>query len=261
VYSSGSRGHNWALFERMRDVWQLQDIWSLHSRLGRLHLSDIGNEAFDQVDIVLLDDHLRHTQRLIWRDRRDMQLYDGDLPDQVFASISREFLAACVMPVTLADLFSTSGDRPIEVDGRMVHRKFQRQLQGWMEVHVKRLQYNTLIPQGLRIKSGKVELEYDGQRVRDLVLWADSSPQDCMLRVIGQQGAVLKCWNVWQSGGVAALQGPSDNAGMVIEEMSDGVRLLCSDGVGEPDFEDFIVELRFDRATQHESELSSRFRS
>jgi hypothetical protein len=150
VYSSGSRDHNWALFERMRDVWQLQDIWSLHSRLGRLHLSDIDNEAFDQVEIVLLDDHLRHTQRLIWRDRRDMQLYDGDLPDQVFASISREFLAACVMPVTLADLFSTSGDRPIEVDGRMVHRKFQRQLQGWMEVHL-------TLP---RLKAGDAQAPY-----------------------------------------------------------------------------------------------------
>jgi len=229
---------------------RLRHDYSFHSRLRTIfHLDDIGQETFDDVEMILLDDRPSGMQRLIWRSPRDAPLQEIYLPNHVFDDVARQFLAACVMPVTLSDLFGLSGCAPIEFDGRTVHRKYSRQVRGWTVVHVRRLRHNPSVPQGLRINSGKVELEMDGRRARDIVLWADSEPEECALKVIGPQGAVLRMWNVWKEGGRPYIQGPSDNAGMMIDETLGGVTLSCSDGVGKTDFEDFVARLDFSQGS------------
>jgi hypothetical protein len=57
--------------------------------------------------------------------------------------------------------------------------------------------------------------------------------------------AELTVWNQWRdsSGGIFASIG---NQGIVVvRESADSVELHCSDGVGDPHFEDLIVRLTF----------------
>jgi hypothetical protein len=55
---------------------------------------------------------------------------------------------------------------------------------------------------------------------------------------------LVRAWNVWRddSSTIGAWVG---NAGMLIEDLGDSrVRLCCSDGFGEPTFDDLVVDMR-----------------
>src|SRR5881397_2580858 len=58
------------------------------------------------------------------------------------------------------------------------------------------------------------------------------SPEPCFM-----------CGNSWDQGGI--LQSWLGNAAMLIEEKEGSVILRCSDGLGDPEFGDLVVELGF----------------
>src|SRR5262249_16162534 len=74
---------------------QLLTDWTLHSRLRSIfHLNDVVGSTFDKVRVILINDGSTGMQRLIWRDRPSMRLFEVSLPDQIFDEVARQFLSA-----------------------------------------------------------------------------------------------------------------------------------------------------------------------
>lgn len=233
---------------------ELRQGWEYDSFLRQVfYLDHVGGDAFAyHWDVILLDDGAAGAQRLIWRDNRGWpieRLSKALLPDRTFDIVAEQFIAthAPMLPVTLWGMFHWSGKEPIEFNGMVVHHQYRRQVRGWTEVRVRRLRHNWEIPQVVRVKSGRVDLEFEGQRTRDLILWADSTPEECTFSVLGQQGAMLKIWNQWREPGVVGPCGSGGNSGMLVEQTCNGLRLSCSDGLGPLDFGDLVIELGFRR--------------
>ncbi len=99
-------------------------------------------------------------------------------------------------------------------------------------------------PQGVRLKIRGGDLEVEGTRGRDLVFWEDSAPEEVRVSIVWKPRAArsLRIWNIWR-GGCEVIQAWLGNAGMRVDD--DGRRLLlrCSDGRGEPNFGDLVVEV------------------
>lgn len=220
--------------------------WELDSHLRNVfYLGEIGGEAFRDKYFLVLINGTFLSQRMIWKDNLTSVLSETYLPAYTFDSVAERFLAACVVPVQLGELFQESRWEPIEFNGQTVYHKYKRQVRGWSEVRVSRLSHNPAFVQGLRVKSGKVEIECKGQRTRDLILWSDTSLAESSFHVIGQQGAVLTFWNQWRLPGDNQPQGGTGNAGMLVSDVANVVTLSCSDGIGKPDFQDLVVRLEF----------------
>ncbi|WP_434966466.1 hypothetical protein [Janibacter indicus] len=96
--------------------------------------------------------------------------------------------------------------------------------------------------QGLRLKIRGGRLEIDGVEATDLALWHDTAPNQVEVKVHwkGKGPRSLRMWNSWEHNGVAhAWLG---NAGMRVDEVESGRFLLrCSDGEGEPEFDNLIL--------------------
>jgi len=96
--------------------------------------------------------------------------------------------------------------------------------------------------QGVRLKARGARLTIDDVEDTDFVLWQDTSPRhvEVDLRWSARGARSLRIWNTWVRDGVAhAWLG---NAGMRVDDEGQGRYLLrCSDGAGEPTFDDLVV--------------------
>lgn len=80
----------------------------------------------------------------------------------------------------------------------------------------------------------------------DLVLWQDTAPARVEIDIRMQPSGKpkLKLWNVWR-GGYGVKQAWLGNAAIQVEDDPETGRVIlrCSDGRGEPDFDDLVVAL------------------
>lgn len=99
-------------------------------------------------------------------------------------------------------------------------------------------------PQGLRLKVRGGALEVGSTAAADLVLWEDAAPAEVHIRVRwnGTGSRSLRLWNVWRVEGLT--QSWLGNAGMRVSSDEGGHFLFrCSDGEGNPDFDDLVAEV------------------
>ncbi|NTW42163.1 MAG: hypothetical protein HGA44_20180 [Cellulomonadaceae bacterium] len=96
--------------------------------------------------------------------------------------------------------------------------------------------------QGIRLKIRGGEFEANGVLATDLVVWQDASPEkfDVQVRWKANAARSLRVWNCWEVNGV--MHAWLGNAGMRVEQVSPSSLILkCSDGHGEPSFDDLVV--------------------
>ena len=140
--------------------------------------------------------------------------------------------------------FAASKGEPIEYQGKTVSGIYRRMVHPDDLVQVHFVRSNPTVREGLSISIKKGMLVVNGQPIRDSIIWTDTAPaQFDILCKPPKSGAMLHIWNAWDQNGI--LQSWLGNAGMLIEEVGESVILRCSDGLGEPDFEDLVVELGF----------------
>lgn len=149
------------------------------------------------------------------------------------------------MTETLSEMFQESNGQPILVAGKLVRTIYERSVSPGAFFSIKRLAHSHKVVQGLRIKCNSGKLEVNGQSIVDVILWADTSPAEVTIKVVGKSETTVKFWNVWRFAEI--MQAWVGNAGICIEENGSTVRLECSDGIGEPDFDDLVVEVDFGR--------------
>jgi hypothetical protein len=98
--------------------------------------------------------------------------------------------------------------------------------------------------QGLRLKVRGGTLEIESRTSGDVILWQDTAPAEIHVRVRWKPRGLrsLRIWNAWQVNDVT--QAWLGNAGMRVTPSAGGVYTLrCSDGEGEPDFDDLVAEV------------------
>ncbi|MFH7324190.1 hypothetical protein [Aeromicrobium sp. HA] len=109
-----------------------------------------------------------------------------------------------------------------------------------------RLQFLAFKPrpvQGVQLRCRGGELEIDGVKATDFVLWTDTAPQTVTVTVHATgRSTTLKLWNVWR-GGLDVTQAWLGNSAIQVDRSDEPTALVlrCSDGEGEPDFEDLVV--------------------
>ena len=146
------------------------------------------------------------------------------------------------MSETLSALFQQSSGEAIDVGGRAAQPIFVMKLgKGRQEFLVRRVKSKNAPVSGLRLKTTKGTIEVNGQQHSEIVLWADTSPQELSIIVSCKSACELKAWNVWRVDDLT--QAWVGNAGLVVEEINEGFTLRCSDGVGNVDFDDFVVQI------------------
>jgi hypothetical protein len=100
--------------------------------------------------------------------------------------------------------------------------------------------------QGVQLRMRGGTLVTDGHEGSDIVLWQDRSPRRVSIdvRCAGPRKPRLKLWNVWR-GGLDVTQAWLGNAAIQLDgnPTSGSFRIRCSDGLGEPNFDDLILQV------------------
>jgi hypothetical protein len=157
--------------------------------------------------------------------------------------------------IDFTTLFRRSGGEPVIYEGREIQPSFWLPVSRGEELQLT-LKSSARAPvQGLQVvaraKRGKVndtrcKVEIAGRTGTDFVLWTPTAPRESRVKIIeAPAGSQVGVWNVWQHPRHETMLYGVNNAGMRIEVRSpDHWVLECSDGVGDPDFTDLVVELR-----------------
>lgn len=147
------------------------------------------------------------------------------------------------MNESLSSQFQRSKGAPIQVMGHNVNQIFHTEVEGnRQDFLIRRVSAKSSPVPGLRIKAANGEIEVNGQRHSEIILWADTSPELVEIAVLSKSGCELKIWNVWRSNDVAnAWVG---NAGLLISNKDGVTTLECSDGVGDVDFSSLVAQIQ-----------------
>ncbi|MGR0116380.1 hypothetical protein [Ralstonia pseudosolanacearum] len=141
---------------------------------------------------------------------------------------------------TLAVRFQKSMGQPILIGADYVYSMYQMPITaGRQLLRISRKSARESPLQGMRLKIGDGDLLVNGQNLPDVVLWADSSPEEVQVLISANKDTVLKIWNVWSIAGT--MHAWIGNAGMLVDRTGDDALFRCSDGVGEVDFSALIV--------------------
>ncbi|MCB0994519.1 MAG: hypothetical protein KDB21_05490 [Acidimicrobiales bacterium] len=145
------------------------------------------------------------------------------------------------MDPTITDLFERSGSNTITVRGRVVRALVRLPVRDGTVVRIARIRCNEQRPEALKLALDSGVLDVNGIQAAQIGLWSDTSPEEVVVRIRGEQASALDVWNAWLIGGVDTSW--LGNAGIVSKAIPDGQALHCSDGIGPPDFTDLVVEV------------------
>lgn len=89
---------------------------------------------------------------------------------------------------------------------------------------------------------GDAELEVNGKVIgKHIVLWNDTAPPVIELGVRGN-AETLTVYNVWDAGD-GTIDARHNGAAMIIEEVPNGRRYRCNDGLADDDFDDIVFRI------------------
>jgi len=118
---------------------------------------------------------------------------------------------------------------------------FQLDVKSGDTIQVRRVSTSSLRAQALKVGADKGELRANGVLTPVAAIWTHTAPKVATLEVVGRKTRTLELWNSWSYDGVDSSW--IGGAGMRVESDGNAHTLLCSDGVGEPNFEDLVVEV------------------
>ena len=142
---------------------------------------------------------------------------------------------------SLAGAFRSGNGRKTKWQGNTVHSLFQLSVKEGDTVEITRLSSSPTRAQALKVAADKGSLRANGVVVSPIAIWTHTSPERVTLEVVGRRTRSIDIWNSWSYDGVDSSW--LGSAGMLVESIDDVHRLRCSDGLGEPTFDDLIVEI------------------
>ena len=146
---------------------------------------------------------------------------------------------------TFFEAFVQSKGQPIEYEGRRVQLSYWFPVSAGDRVLIKFLRSVPTPVQGLGVTGERCQLRVESTTSKNLVLWTDTAPREVEMSVVkAKRGARLGVMNQWRDTKYGTSLMGLNNAAMEVQPQPDGsVLLRCSDGSGEADFNDLVVEL------------------
>jgi hypothetical protein len=155
---------------------------------------------------------------------------------------------------TLTEQFDRSGSEPIIHEGKELYSSYWLPINEGATLQISISSFVREPVQGLRIVArarrgqpddSRCKVQLAGHIGTDFVLWTDTAPAHSELTIVAAPpGSQLGIWNVWRHPQHETMLYGLNNAAIeVVQEEQGKLRLRCSDGVGEPDFDDLVVEL------------------
>ena len=145
---------------------------------------------------------------------------------------------------TFGERFGESRGEPFEFAGKLVHAILEREVESGTKLQIVFHRFNPSVPQALDTVLEKGHLLIANQKFKKgAILWTETAPRVVEVVCITKLArTTFKAWNAWkdEDGITMAWIG---NGGMLIEEREGVTVLKCSDGVGEPQFDDLVVEI------------------
>jgi hypothetical protein len=150
-----------------------------------------------------------------------------------------------MMKEILEELFMASRGKPVLYEGRFVHAAVFRNVskRGRFLVRFLKAAQEPIQALGLRIDQGTLSIE--GEDSPKMILRLDTAPDVVEVEYRPpRKGTKVWIYNEWinEKGGTDAWL---MHAGMLVEETGNKMTLRCSDGRGEPTFDDLVVEIEF----------------
>lgn len=143
---------------------------------------------------------------------------------------------------TLSSLFAEQQTNEIDWDGPL-YSLYDLPTDA-SQLTIRFMSGKTRPPQGLRLKMRGGAMSVESTAAAEIVLWQDSAPEEVRIELTWKpKGKRSLCvWNAWRVKDVT--QAWLGNAGMRVTAGEGRVfRLCCSDGEGDPDFTDLVVEV------------------
>lgn len=150
-----------------------------------------------------------------------------------------------MMKTTLAQLFKKSRGKPVVYEDKLVYAAVFKNVSTPGRFIVRFIKAVAKPLQALLIDIHPGKLSIFDTESHKMILRRDTAPDTVEVRYIPvPQGSRIAIYNGWineQGGTDAWLM----HAGMLVEETGNKMILRCSDGRGEPTFDDLIVEIEF----------------
>ena len=149
------------------------------------------------------------------------------------------------MKETLAELFTQAQGPTVDYNGLTVHGAVFRPVKKPSRFIVRFIKYVERPVQALLIDIDTGKLFVEDSVSSKMILRLDTSPHVVEVRYEpSHQGSKVIIYNGWinENGGTDAWL---MHSGMLVEETGNKMILRCSDGLGEPTFDDLIVEIEF----------------
>lgn len=140
---------------------------------------------------------------------------------------------------SLAEAFRTGNGRKTKWQGQTVHSMFQLDVKEGDIIEVSRLEASPARAQALKLAADKGNLRANGVVISPIAIWTHTSPEHVSVQVVGRKVRTIDIWNGWSFDGVDSSW--LGNAALIVESSGDVHTLRCSDGVGEPTFNDLVV--------------------
>lgn len=148
--------------------------------------------------------------------------------------------------MTLAESFNRGNPRKTRFDGQTVHSYVRLPVADGTRITVTRVRSSLVRAQALKLAVDKGELKANGVVVPSVAVWSHTAPESVEIEVLGRKVRTLDIWNAWSLDGVDSSW--LGNAGMLVDTSAGATLLSCSDGLGEPCFEDLVVRLEIANA-------------
>jgi len=143
------------------------------------------------------------------------------------------------------DLFDESDGKPVICEGRLVHAIAYRHVAKPGRFIVRFIEYVADPIQALAIDIDPGTLLVDDSESPKMILRLDTSPDvvEVQYRPSSEESRLV-FFNEWirEDGSILSWL---THAGMLVEEDGNKMTLRCSDGRGEPTFDDLVVEIEF----------------
>ncbi|ARU61611.1 hypothetical protein CBW65_11755 [Tumebacillus avium] len=151
------------------------------------------------------------------------------------------------MSKALSEIFIETQGKPFEHEGKLVSMGFTASVSKGQQVTLELISANSELEQGIEVSvdSRKGEVEFSEGKVKRPIFWTNFAPDQIpFVCYPKKQDGILRIWNVWCYPGEKEPNAWINNAGIVIEPISDSESILhCSNGYGDVDFSNLVFRV------------------
>lgn len=143
--------------------------------------------------------------------------------------------------MSLAQSFAKGSGRRTKWQGTTIQSVIKADVSAGDRIAVTRVRSSRVRAQALKVAVDRGDLRANGVAVPVVSIWSHTAPERVELEVVGRRAKSIDIWNAWSFEGVDSAW--IGNAGMIVEHEGAGQVLRCSDGLGDPTFDDLVVRV------------------